>query len=179
VGFVREQLQVPGASGKPRAGNVKLLLHLHGREGEPRYRRFVVGAMALIRQTGGGEQIKGNGQLVITGRRLLGLFTEGSHGAEALSEEGGRVACFVFERADIVTQDVGTNWRGKPNRIALGLSSTGAAPADIALDVQVVPITIGNRQVHPSSVKDLIRALQDADELLCLDERAPARGGSP
>lgn len=169
LGLVRDQLLVPGPTGKPRPGNVKLLLHPHGRGDEPRYRRFLVGAMSLIRAASSGtETMSGSGQVAVTGRRILGLFTEGTYGAERFNEATGQVGCFVFDRADVVAVNVGTNWRGKPNRITIGLSSTGSAPADIALDIQVVAMTIANRQVHPSSVQAFAEALDDkaAAELL-------------
>lgn len=164
LGFVREQLVVPGPTGKPQPGNVMLLLHPHGRNDEPRYRRFVVGQMTLIREMDSGiDQITGDGQVIVTGRRFLGMFTKGTYGTKAFNEDAGRVACFTFERADVVHVTVGTNWRGKPKQITIGLSTTGSAPADIALIINVVALTINisNRQARLSSVQALAEAMDD------------------
>lgn len=138
-----------------------LLLHPYGND-EPRYRRFVVGILNLNRATATGlEKIQGRGQVVLTGRRVLGLITDGAHNATALNEAEGKVASFSLNRSDILSADIPTNWRGSPKRVILGMSSTGSAPYDIALDIQVVAVTIANGKATPSTVKAFVEALDD------------------
>jgi hypothetical protein len=138
-----------------------LSLHPHGNN-EPKYRRFVVGILALTRENAGYlDTIKGQGQIVLTGHRILGLVTDGMHNAEALSEATGRVAGFSFSRKDIASADFPTNWRGSPKRVIIGMSSTNSRPLDIALDIQVVVVAIANGKTMPSTVKAFAEALDD------------------
>jgi hypothetical protein len=166
--FSKQQLQVPDALGRPRAGATWLLLHPRSST-EPHYRRYVIGSLTLTQTAGSGvDQIKGRGQIALTGHRILGVVTDGAHGSETLSEAAGRVTAFSLDRSDIALAKFPTNWRGRPKRVILGMSSTNSRPLDIALDIQIVVMTITNGKAAPSTVTAFVKALDDeaAKELL-------------
>ena len=149
-----------------------LLLNPYGND-EPRFRRYLVGIIALTRATtrshnSSVETVQGRGQIVLTGRRVLGLVTEGTHDDATLSEALGTVTGFSIARRDILAMHIPTNWRGKPKRVMLGISSTGSKPMDISLDLQVMPLVVVGEKTLYSSVEAFVKALDDeaAQELL-------------
>jgi hypothetical protein len=146
---------------QPVNDRIRLLLHPYGNN-EPKYRRFVVGILNLTRTTATGlEKIEGQGQIVLTSHRILGLVTDGAHNAEALSEAAGKVTGFSINRSDILDAQIPTNWRGSPKRVTFAMSSTGSAPFDIALDIQVLAAAIADGKATPSTIKAFVEALDD------------------
>jgi hypothetical protein len=160
--LAKQRLQSCDARGQWQAGNELLLLHPHGRN-EPRFHRYVVGILALGRETAAGPEIvKGRGQIVLTERRIVGLVSDGTHNGVPLSEAAGTVVGFTLDRSDIMSLNFPTNWRGRPKRVVMGASSTNSRPYDIMLDIQVVVLSVSNDgRASPTTVQRFIEGLDD------------------
>lgn len=123
---------------------------------QPRFARYAVG-MKL--QVGGVVGAQGEGQLVVTGRRLLGLFTGGSTASHhPLNGRGGAVFAFALNQDDIETNKSKTNWRGK--EVEAVLASREDAQPWFILQVLVMVATVTNAGVaRPCTMGDFLTRL--------------------
>jgi len=71
---------------------------------EPRFYFLLCGLQLKARN---GSAANGSGQLVITGRRILGMITKGTAGSKPFSlDETGDVFCFSINRSDVYAPQV-------------------------------------------------------------------------
>ncbi|HST54335.1 MAG TPA: hypothetical protein VLJ42_00370 [Solirubrobacteraceae bacterium] len=159
IRLAKQQLQGQDARGNWRDGSTWLLLYPNS-PSEPRFRRYAVGFVTVGFGSSSIDLIKGRGQVVLTGHRILGLVVEGSRNADPLSEASGKLAAFSLRRSSIASANFPTNWRGSPKRVQLGASSTGSKPLDILLDIQAVVLSVlSDGKTHASSVAEFVRQL--------------------
>jgi hypothetical protein len=93
-------------------GNEILLLSKNSDDGvEPLQVRFATG---MVLNLADGTTVGTQGQLVITGERVLGLITDGKVGDDVINESIGSIFTFVFDLDDIGQIESKSNWRGKP-----------------------------------------------------------------
>ena len=78
---------------------------------EPTYARYAVG---MTLKLGDGTVAQQQGQLIVSGHRLLGMFTSGSLGGQPLDESIGTIFAFSIDVDDIARIEPKNNWRGKP-----------------------------------------------------------------
>ncbi len=106
-------------------------------EFEPRYVRFAAG---LLLKLDDGTSVQGSAQIVVTGRRIVGLFFDGSLGSTELDLSAGSAYAFSVDLDDLQPLVVRTNWRNRPIEARIR-SRTGQEPAFLlqvyALFVQV------------------------------------------
>jgi hypothetical protein len=101
------------------------LIHPNAQAGyEPNHVRYMCG-LGLSR--GNGDVAQRMGQVVVTGRRVIGMVTDGSFGDIKLSEDSGSIYVFAFELDDIGDPQVKSNWRRKPIEVVLRSREGGDA----------------------------------------------------
>ncbi len=106
---------------------------------EPTYARFAAG-MSL--RTGDGIAAQRQGQLIVTGRRLLGMFTSGAVGNQPLNGGSGSIFAFSIEFDDVATVTPKTNWRGRP--VEATIASNNDLDPWFSLHVLVVAASLKN-----------------------------------
>jgi len=88
-----------------------LLYPLSDRNVEPSFVRYAVG---MTLKLGDGIAVGQQGQLIVTGQRLLGMFTDGAVGGQPLNGQAGSVFAFSLDLDDVDSVTPKSNWRGKP-----------------------------------------------------------------
>lgn len=102
-----------------------------------------------------GKKITGSGQIAITGTKLLGLFTEGSDGSQALNEATGSFSIFSFAHTDVSSHTTRTNWRSKP--VEAVFESRANRDAAFILQVySVVALMYSDGRITPSSLANFL-----------------------
>jgi hypothetical protein len=126
-----------------------------GTDFEPIYVRYATG-MKL--QLGDGTIAQIQGQLVVTGQRLIGMITNGSVGKAALNETAGTVYAFALDLDDIRPVEIKKNWRGLPVE-AMFRSKEGQSPAFLLQVFSIVAVIKNNGQVIQTSLPDFLERL--------------------
>ena len=117
-----------------------LLLHpATGNDFEPGYYRYMCGIGLKL---GNGLTAGKIGQIVVTGRRLLGMVTDGTAGDVALSGEAGVIYAFSIDLDDFYGPQARTNWRGKP--VEAVFRSKEDQPLAFILQVFSVAVNVTN-----------------------------------
>lgn len=105
--------------------NKILYLYPNGEPGyEKRCVRFATGLMLTLAD---GTVAQNQGQLVVTGHRLLGMITSGSVGKMSLDESSGAIYAFAIDRDDLQPYELKKNWRGNTSQVRLQ-SKSGLEP---------------------------------------------------
>ncbi len=121
----------------------------------PWYTRYV-GSMSLT--TGSDMKVQGTGQLVVTGRRLLVMVTDGTFNGKPLGEKDGYICGFSIDHDDIVTTKLKSNWRGKPVEVTFA-SSDQASPWFVLHIVSVAAWITDDGKVGPTTVERFLKKM--------------------
>ncbi len=116
---------------------------------EPRFARFLCG---IILRLSDGTVAQNQGQLVISGRRILGMVTDGSVGGRVLNSQVGSVYAFSIDRDEIKPPVAKKNWRGKS--IEVGMGSSDASETQFVLQVFSVVASVTDRGEYTYSSLD-------------------------
>ena len=144
-----DKLRVRFVSQLVNGKNTLLVIYPNSEPGfEPSYVRYIGG---IILKLGDGTVAQTQGQLVVTGQRLIGMITKGSAGKAVLNESVGSVYAFAIDLDDIRPAEIKTNWRGKPIE-AIIQSKEGQSPTFL-LQVFSIDFSLKNDgQVIPTSL---------------------------
>jgi hypothetical protein len=91
---------------------------------------------------GDGTEAERQGQLIVTGERLLGMFTSGSVGGHPLNGEAGSVFVFTLDLDDIDLMKPTTDRRGRA--VSVVLASKQDLLPWFVLSVITAPLAVGN-----------------------------------
>jgi hypothetical protein len=141
-----------------KAGKPAVMLYPAAEPGfEPNFVRYAGG---MFLKLGDGTVAQSTGQLVVTGRRLLGVVTQGSVGNHKLDDATGAVFAFVINREDMHPPQTKTNWRGKP--VEAVIRSTEEQTLAFVLQVFSVVAAIKNdSSVAPTSLDMFLQRFTD------------------
>jgi hypothetical protein len=122
---------------------------------EPTYARFM-GGMTL--RLGDGTKVNQIGQLIVTGQRLLGMFTSGAVGTHSLDAQAGSIFAFSVDLDDIDSITPKTNRRGKPVEATLA-SRDDLVPWFILHIITVAASVKNDGTAKPSSLQNFLARL--------------------
>ncbi|HZS79798.1 MAG TPA: hypothetical protein VFA41_24520 [Ktedonobacteraceae bacterium] len=126
-----------------------------GLDFEPIYVRYATG---MILKLGDGTVAQSQGQLVVTGQRLIGMVTDGAVGKAALSQSAGTVYAFAVDLDDIGPVEIKKNWRGQPVEAVIR-SKEGQSPSFVLQVFSVVAVLKNDGHVIPTSLPDFLNRL--------------------
>lgn len=158
-----DELRLRFVSKRVNGKNTLLLLHPDSEQGfESTYVRYVA-MMELIHSYEVDENVylltaKGLGQIVVTGRRIIGMITDGSVGSAVLDESVGSVYAFTFDLDDSGPVEVKKNWLGKPITAVLRSKDQQKRPFGLRV-ISVDLIVKDNGQVVRSSLPAFLEKL--------------------
>jgi hypothetical protein len=122
---------------------------------EPTYVRYMVG---MTLRLGDGTTAQQQGQLIVTGQRLLGMFTSGSVGNKQLNGQAGSIFVFTIDLDDIDVITPKTNRRGKP--VEATLSSRDDLDPWFVLHIITVAASLKNDgTAKPTSIQAFLPRL--------------------
>jgi len=157
VGIALEKAVISLQVGRrTKVGNERIVLHpASERFEEPRFARF---AVSLHLTLGAGLVLAGVGQLVVTGRRVIGLVTEGAAGQVTFEETRGKVCGFSFDWDDVGPPSISCNWRGKPTMVSFE-SSTDASERFKLVILDAPYVLKHDGSMVPSGLENVVRRI--------------------
>jgi hypothetical protein len=141
------------------AKNTTLFLHPKGALSEPRYARFVAGLRVKVVNNALTSEVEGQGQLVVSGERLVGMIDAPLlGGAPWRNGNKLRVFAFTLDRDDIGLVHPKTNRLGRP--IGLVIAGKETLRPWLAVEVIATPAFLRNSgEAGPSSIPNLMDRL--------------------
>jgi len=160
---------LPTRSAELRAGfgmgvgnnNRRLLVLYPGTDAgyEPQHIRYAV-YMSLV--LGDGTTAGNLGQLIVTGRRLVGMMTHGTVGGTKLNESVGSVFAFTIGLDDIGPPATKTRWTGRVAGVVIRSRQAHDPPFELTVTSVVGTMTDNGALSYDESLTDLIASLTPA-----------------
>jgi hypothetical protein len=109
-----------------------------------------------------GTQAGDLGQLVVSGRRLIGMMTHGSAAGTRLDDSVGSVYAFALDLDDVMPAEPKTKWTGRLAGVAI-MSRADLDPGFVLEVTSVVGILADSgRLTSGTSLADLLRSVTSA-----------------